>query len=343
MNSRYLVTLKPEQYLTPQHAYATLAEIDWQTQAVIRTLRFPSASYSDDGSFMAPLAGGVCTVGNRIFVALWNFIVEVDYDSFQIVNSFSHPYMGDLHGITTDGSNLYVAATSIDALLCFDIDNFELQWRWGPDEPILYEDRVRQIMEARPVAFLPFVYGRRLFTVMEMQKFVDRDYRHVRKGYTGYHNHHLNDAILHESKLYITTKQWNTHLAGAVIELDLVSRESRFFIPPDSLQGLHDGVWIGERFYVTESGANRVAWREPDGKLVHKEIQPENYFVRGLCDTGGSWLVGFTTQRGTQQPALIVEFDRDFNRTIQTMDVSTFYPPTKSTAIHAIIHAPDEG
>jgi len=331
--SRYLVTFKPQRYQTPTHNYAVLAEIDWTQKAVLREIRFPSASYSHEEAYHAPLIGGVCRVGNRVFVAMFNYIAEVDYETFQIVNSFSHPYMVDLHGLTSDGNALYVASTGVDAILCFDLKSLDLLWRWGPDDPILYSDRV----EADGRLSVPLLGERRRKQVERQQQFRDTDYRHMRKGMTGYHHHHINDVILYEGSLYITTKQWNHKQKGAVIQLELASRTPKFLSLPDTLNGLHDGVWLNDCLYMTESGANQVAWWCADDGVTHRKIEPSPYFVRGLCDTGKSWLVGFSTLRDTELPALIVEYDREFTTMISEMDVSHFYPPEKATAIHAIL------
>jgi len=334
---RYLVTLKPEKYHTPQYAYAVLAEIDWYSKQVLREIRFPTATYSHPKAFMSPLIGGVCRVGERVFVAMWNFIVEIDYESFVIVNSFSHPYMADLHGITSDGNHLYVTATAIDAVLCFDIDTQELVWRWGPDEPILYQDRVEAELQSSMYSVLPLIGSAMRDRAIRRQTFRDKEYRYRHKKYTSYHNHHVNDVILYGDYLYITTKEWNHDQKGAIIQLDLRTHESQFFVKPDSLDGLHDGVWYDDKLYVTESGCNQVAWCDRVGQVTHQKIEPSPYFVRGLCDTGESWLVGLSTLRDTHLPAQIVEYNRDFTAIISKMDVSGFYPSEKSTAIHAII------
>lgn len=337
---RYLVTFKPEKYHTPSHSYAILAEIDWETKQVIREIRFPTAVYTHPQAFMAPATGGICETNGRIFVALWNYIVEVDYETFAIVNSFSHPYTVDLHGMDIDGKYLYVTATAIDAVLCFDIETSELVWRWGPDETILYEDRIASQLQSDVLMSIPIVRSYRQQRVYRQERFVDGEYRFRHKKNTGYHHHHLNDVILHENSLYVTTKQWNKKQKGAIIKLDLETHEAEFFVQPDSLDGLHDGIWVNDNFYVTESGANQVAWCDAQGQVTHHKIEPSPYFVRGLCDTGTSWLVGFTTLRDTGLPAKIVEFNRDFTETISTMDVSGFYPSEKSTAIHSILRSP---
>ena len=165
---------------------------------------------------------------------------------------------------------------------------------------------------------------------------MSRDYRHVHKSATGYHNHHLNDVRPHEGALYATTKTWNGDGdRSAVIRLDPDSLKSEFFVEPGGFPGMHDGVFIDGRFYVTQSGSNSIGWREADGSVVSRRLEPSPYFVRGLCASETGFLVGFTPMRGSNLPACIVEFDRKFERQKSSMDLSEYgtYP---GTAIHAI-------
>lgn len=339
--STLLVTLKPEQYLTPTHSYGVLAEIDWESKRVIREIRFPTAAFSDSNAFMSPLIGGLCATGNRVFVAMWNYIVEIDYESFSIVNTVSHQYTTDLHGMDTDGQYLYVTATAIDALLCFDINTLDLVWRWGPDEPILYKERVAQEIASVPLRSIPLLGTRLQKRIVQAQKFRDRDYRFRHKKFTGHHHHHLNDVTWYDDHLYIMTKQWNTNQKGAIIKLNVQSRNAEFLVPSDTFDGLHDCVWYDNHCYVTESGANQVGWCDTDGHVVRQPIEPSPYFVRGLCDMGESWLVGMSTLRNTGLPAQLVEYDREFKQMLSSMDVSFFYPKDKGTTIHSIICSPD--
>ncbi|MCP4707632.1 MAG: hypothetical protein GY869_03320 [Planctomycetes bacterium] len=105
---------------------------------------------------------------------------------------------------------------------------------------------------------------------------------------------------------------------------------------------MHDGLFVNDRFYVTESGGNSVAWLEPDGRIISQPVEPSPYFVRGLCYTGRSFIVGFTTMRGTNLPAQLVEYDNTFTKQLDKMDVSSFYPPEIGTAIHSIVPAPPD-
>lgn len=319
---KLLATLKPERYELPHHSYGVLAEIDWPARRVVRTLKFPSASFRDERGFMAPLVGGVCAVGRRLFMALWNGVVEIDYDTFQVVNAVSSPWMADLHGMDSDGHLLYVAATGVTALLALDLADLSTVWQWGPDEPLLrHGESLRQRwcrLMARP----------------------QREFRHTHKSRSPHYRHHLNDVCHHQGYLYLTTLKWFDSPGGAVIRLHGPSRQAEFFIPPGGVFGPHDGLFAEGRYLVTESAANGVAWRLAQGEIQRARLG-ERAFVRGLCRLGDGFLVGFTRLRHHPAPSWIIEFDGCFQKELGRMDVSGFYPPDVGTAIHALLPSPN--
>ena len=123
-----LVSLKPDQYPEiSHHSYGTIAEIDWESKKLVRRAIFPCPSYKTEHAFAAPLVGGVCMLRGRLPCAFWNCVVEIDYETFEVSNVVSHPYMVDLHGISTDGKDVWVASTGIDAVLCLDGGSLELK------------------------------------------------------------------------------------------------------------------------------------------------------------------------------------------------------------------------
>jgi hypothetical protein len=345
---KILATLKPERYKNIFcDLYGTLVEIDWDTKTVLRSLKIPMASFHEGAAFMTPRLSGLCLIGRRVLVAAWNFIVEIDYDTFQVVNAVSWPLMVDLHGMSTDGKTLWVASTAIDALLCLDANTLHLKWRWGPDEPILYQDRLTTNSSPSSIAKLPLIgipipWLSRLSERSNDFQFIEREYRYVHKSKTSYHYHHLNGVCFHEELLYITTKGWNRdENKSAVIRFDPQTRRAEFFVPPGGFRGMHDGVFVSGRFYATESGANSVAWREPDGSIISRQVEPSGYFVRGLCYTGSSFLVGFSTWRDSNLPAQIVEYDLELEHQLGIMDISLFYPEDKQTAVFALALSPE--
>jgi hypothetical protein len=340
---KVLAVLRPLKADTFSHLYGILAEIDWNAKTFLRSLKIPMASFKDDNAFMAPVLSGLCLIDRRIFVAAWNFVVEIDYDSFQIINAVSWPLMADLHGMATDGHDIWVASTAIDAVLCLDANNLGLKWRWGPDEPILYKDRLANNTSGNPIARLPLL-SKILRTTTEQSdncRFVEREYRYVHKSNSTYHYHHVNGVSFHEGSLYITTKGWSKETnKSAVIRLDPQSRRAEFFVRPGGFRGMHDFIFVDGRFYATESGANSVAWREPDGSITSRHVEPSPHFVRGLCYTGSSFLVGFTTSRGTSLPAQIAEYDLELENRLGIMDISTLYTREQGTMVHTIALSP---
>jgi hypothetical protein len=310
-------------------------EIDWTQKRVIRTLKIPSAIiHRGDGIYIPSVATGMCNILTRVFIATWNFIVEIDYETFDIVNSFSHPYMADLHGMTTDGKNIWVASTAIDSVLCFDADHFDFKWRWGPDAPILWQERVFSGTCKSFIRKIPIL--RNFFFV----KFEGDDFRIIHKTLSPYHYHHLNDVYFDKNRLYVTAKTWNRGGYGSVIQLDVVSFDAQFFIEPGTLKGTHDGFFRNGRFYITQCDDNAIACKDRSGKINSHKLKPSPYFIRGLCPMDSTFLVGFSRLRGTNHPTQIIEFDDKFERKISCFKVDNFYPGHIQTAIHAIIKSP---
>ncbi|MBF0624815.1 MAG: hypothetical protein HQL82_08410 [Magnetococcales bacterium] len=340
---RVLVTIKAERYELPHHAYAILAEVDWSRRRIVRALKIPTASFRQPHAFMAPLSGGGCCVGARVFMALWNFVVEVDYSSFQIVNAVSSPWMADLHGMTTDGSSrLWVASTAVETVLTLDLHTLETIGRWGPDQAILAWRGDHDTPES-PWRRLWQGWSRyRQRGVWPRHRWRPGDYRWMHKSRSPYYRHHLNEVTWHAGQLYVATKGWNDGESSAVLRLDPSSGDAGFFVRPGGFRGVHDGLFQEGRLLVTESGSNGVAWRAADGSLHRQHLDPAPSFVRGLCalpDDEG-FLVGFTRLRGRLDPALVVGFDPTWQRELGRVDVSGFYPPEMGAAVHAIFPAP---
>lgn len=339
---RLLATLKPEKYATHHHSYGVLAEIDCEARRIVRHLKIPAASFDAGNAYMAPLIGGLCRVGDRVVLSAWNFLVEVDYERFEITNVASWPLMADLHGVDSDGSSVWVCSAAIDAVLRLDAETLTYRDRWGPDAPILRDERLAARVESNPLGRVPGLRPlvRAAIARRPNFRFVEREYRGTHKSRSPTHDHHVNDVCFHEGQLYVATRGWNEITDGsrsAVIRVDPGTAEADFFVRPGGFRQMHDCVFVDDRLYVTESGANAVAWREPDGRIVQREVQPAPHFVRGLAWTGRSFWVGFSTLRGTEHPALVVEFDPGFERELGRVDVSGLYPKSVGTAVHGLL------
>lgn len=332
MAMRFLVTIKPEHYEFSHHSYGVLAEIDWEARRVLRRLVLPAASFHAPGGFMAPLIGGLCRVGERVFVAVWNFIVEVDYADFRIVNAVSTPWFADVHGINSDGQRLWLASTAAEAVVGLDLVTLVPVARWGPDAPLLAtgESVSRRLARWQRGWELGAAWRR------------GPDYRFVHKGCSPSYRHHLNEVIPHRGQLYVTTKNWHGEPRGAVMRVDPVSGAAAFHVPPGVLRGMHDGVFLEDgTLLVTESGGNGVAWCGVDGRVRSLALQPEPTFVRGLLRHGGGWLVGFSRRRGQPGETSLVAFNPDFSRELGRMPLTVFHPPEQGSAIHAMVLAPE--
>jgi hypothetical protein len=245
--------------------------------------------------------------------------------------------MADLHGMTTDGHYIWVASTAIDSVLCFDTANFDYKWRWGPDSPILWQDRIfsgklKSYAKKYPALSKWF----RL-------QFEDNDYRIVHKRISPYHYHHLNDVCFYKGSLYITTKGWNKDSSGAVVRLDLQSFDSSFYIEPGLLNSTHDGLFQNGNFYLTQCDTNSVAWKNVNGGVSFQRLMPSPYFIRGICPLNETFLIGFTKTRDADCPSQIIEFNHTFEKSTASFNVDNFYPSHIGTAVHSIMKSPDAG
>ncbi|MEO5367838.1 MAG: hypothetical protein H7831_16050 [Magnetococcus sp. WYHC-3] len=330
---KLLASFKPEWYERPHHSYGVIARIDWPSRQVEAVLRLPSASYRHRDAFMAPLTGGICRLGERLFAAMWNHLVEIDLRTLTVTNAVSHPWMADLHGMTTDGKHLWVVASASECLLCLDPDTLDVMWRWGPDDAIL---------ESHPPAGFPPLQLWQRWRRQRAAAVFPAEWRHVHKSRSPLYRHHLNDVSWHRGALYLTTLSWFQQPGGAVLRLDPRDRRASFLATPGSLAGPHDGEDDGGRLLVTQSRARAVAWVDHDGTVTSRTVTPDPCFVRGLCPTPTGWLVGFTRLRRSADPSWIVEYDREFLHERGRMDVSGFYPPEQGCAVHALL-ALDEG
>ncbi len=337
---RILVTLKPARVTSAHHCFGILAEIDWSSQSVVRTLKVPAAVYNHESSFMTSVLQGLCVTEDRVFCAAWNFLLEIDYHRFEIVNAVSYPLMADLHGMDTDGEHVWVTSTAIDTLLCLRASDLSIEWRWGPDEGILQDDPTHHDVDPARREATGTPSERATAPHGNTRRFEETEYRHLRKGLTGWHRHHVNDVVNHDGLLYVMTKGWDDHCSSAVIELDPISRRSSFYVRPGGFRGMHDGTFVDGRLFVTESGANSVAWRELDGSIESLRLDPAPRFVRGLCYTDPAFLIGFSTPRNAAVPACIAEYDLRSNKCCRRMDLLGFYPEALGTGIHAIRLAP---
>lgn len=339
---KILATIKPVNYLSNKETFAYLIEVDFISTEIVRKLRIPAAAFKTKSAFMTNFAQGITIAGNKIFVTCWNFIVVIDYESFTIIDSFSHPYMVDLHGIDNDGENLYVTSTAIDSVLCFDINTFDLKWRWGPDENILTGRKwllpIPRCFINKKRYFKIFTNKLGLYNINIKYKFNEHvDYRHIHKTRSPYHFHHLNDIKYYNGNLYISTGNWNGSLESSLIEILHESGEARFVSKPGSIKAIHDIVFFEKNIYVTESRNNTVAIVDKvSGSVSRIKVENKKYFVRGLCEINNTFVVGFSTMRNTKNEAKLVQYDLKLNKVLNEIDLGNMYSDKYNSAVHAI-------
>ena len=344
---KYLVTLKPVTHGSNYSTYSVLLEINWNTKKIIRSLKIPAANYNCKNSYMRSFAQGCCKQGKYIYVSNWNFVSVVDYDSFEIVDAFSHPLMADNHGIDTSEDEIFVCSTSIDALLCFDLKSYQLKWFWRPDEtPLDNKFFVPSFFAA--IKKREFYLGKIAQRLKLAQKikipFNVSEFRSQDKKKSPYHNHHLNEVIYYKNSLYILTKGWNNTLSSSIIRLYPETKEAAFISPPGSYCGAHDLLTDNDRIIITESGSECVGFLSNDNVVSHTKITNHESFIRGIASTNDGFLVGFSYNRkktrGPKQ-SVIREYDKNFNQVNYELNFDTFYPDSIGSAIHNIYRADD--
>lgn len=353
---RYLVALKPLTHDTNHDSFAVLVEVDWDQREVVRSVKIPSANFSSDSGYMRSHIQGLSVYDNKVYLSFWNFIAIIDYETFQVIDSFSHPLMTDLHGICITSDHILVCATAIDGLLCFDRKNQELKWSWRPDDSILSS-------KMRIPNCFNFVLKKtnlvaRLLNWIQISKkalnkmkisFYFKDFRGIDKTRTMLHFHHLNEVNFADGRIYLLTKGWNDSVSSSLIvfSADDVSNSPEFIAKPATFKGAHDIVFKDSAVYVTESNSESVARLDiaDNGSVKHWRLTDTGYFVRGLCDTeDDTFLVGFTPSRNkssaqSRQP-LVREYSASFDSVKTEMLLDGFYSERVGGAVHCIKRSP---
>ena len=347
----YLVALKPLTHDTKLNSYAVLLEIDWEKQIVKRSLKIPSANFTSNSGYMRSHIQGLTLIESKIYISLWNFIVIVDYNTFEVFDSFSHPLMSDLHGIEATDNKLLVCSTGIDTLLCFDRSNHELDWFWRPDD----SDLSKKIKVPRffgslmsKTSLFPVILNK--FRVRDgiIQRiklgFKNREYRGVDKTRSKMHFHHLNEVNVIGDRIFVLTKGWNNSVDSSLIEIGFSSRSNPTFIAlPGSFKGAHDIVFKDNSIFVTESHTESVGQILMNKKhdVNHWKLTNNNFFIRGMCvTTDESFIVGFTPSRKSadfsgRQP-ILREYNSTFTEIKKEFKLKNFYTDSVGGAVHCI-------
>lgn len=353
---KYLVALKPLLHNTCHQSYAILLEIDWTEKRILRNIKIPSASFTSNTGYMRSNLQGIAIHDDKIYLTLWNFVVIIDYQSFKIVDSFSHPLMSDLHGIAVTDSEVLVCSTAIDTLLCFDRSSQKLRWHWRPDDSQLDSKvtlpRIFGVFLRKTSFISKALYRLRILDSVTKKfkiNFETKDYRGIDKTRSMMHFHHLNEVAVVDEEIYILTKGWNDSVSSSMITLNMHDLDTaKFIATPGTFSGAHDIVLNDHFVYVTESHSASIGRAViGDSKTAkHWKITDDGYFVRGLCETSdNSFIVGFTPPRNakpniSRQPFLREYSSKSFESYIGEMFLNCFYSDTIGGAIHCIKRAP---
>jgi|GEM_PF-2442730 hypothetical protein len=321
----YLVGIKPLKHNINTNSYSVLAEIDWVTKEILRTIKIPSANYTSKDGYMRSNIQG-CTIDNgKIYITQWNFIVIIDYKTFQVIDSFSHAYMSDCHGIEIVENEIFVCSTGIDAVLCFDKETHELKRFWRPEQSSL-ESKI-------PLpSFLSFIriksskfYKRmknlqlHIFLTQKFRVFFknNKEYRGLDKTRSGLHSHHVNEISYVDNNLYVLTKGWNNTTSSSLIKLNLEFTKECFILNPGDLGGAHDIIFSNNQISFTESLSESLGLYLLDtNKIIHHKLSNNNYFVRGLSFYKDDYLIGFTPARNEKNNRFpfIAQYDKSLKK-----------------------------
>lgn len=345
---KYLITLKPVTHDTNTSSYSVLVEIAWDRKEITRSLKIPAANYTQRNSYMRSFAQGISMCGNQIFLSNWNYITVVDYKKFIVVDAFSHNLMADNHGIEATPNEVFVCSTAIDAVLCFNINNYRLKWYWRPDDSGLdTKFTIPSFLSMlKKTAFLPGKMAHRLGISKKIKiPFLENEYRGTDKKKSPFHNHHLNEVKFQNGQLYLLSKGWNDKNSSSIIRFSSESQNANFMASPGSFCGAHDLLFRNSKIIVTESQTESIGWMNNEGEIKHKVLGNGSNYVRGIDATSHGFLVGFSFDRikksGSMQP-FIREYDEEFINIKEEMTLSDFYPENIGGAIHNIYKIKDE-
>ncbi|VBB43635.1 conserved hypothetical protein [uncultured Desulfatiglans sp.] len=348
---KYLITLKPLTHETTIHSYSVLAELNWRTKTIERWLKIPAANFSGRNSYMRSFSQGICKDGDKLFLSGWNFLIEIKYSSFEIINVFSHRFMSDIHSLDVTRNELFVCSTGIDTLLCFDREDYSLKWFWR------IEDSDLERKQAIPTS-LSFLKKRGSFVGKVIRKsgffhllrlikvrFEDNEYRATDKTKSAYHAYHMNEVKLNKNKIYLCTKGWNDikFVRSSIIELDMQTQHADFYASPGSFCGAHDLLFMNgqNKLLVTESGSESVGiMNTVNNSIEHYKLSQNDYFVRGIAPKPDGFLIGFSPDRlrtcGTSYP-FIREYDKRLNQIGEDFTIEGFYSDCVGGAIHNLL------
>lgn len=350
----YLITLKPLKHNSNLGCFSVLAELDFTTNKIIRKLLIPSANFTTKNACMRSFSQGVQKVDNLIYLAGYNFIMIIDYVTFKIIDSFSHPLMSDIHCLEIFEDKIYVISTTIDALLCFDKNTKQLIWHWRIEDSNLQNKKSLNYrfskfrMKSKKIGKYFSVLGlNKLFKI----QFVNFDFRGMGKSTSPYHISHLNELrVVNNKTILLGTKGWEDKglKNSSLIELKTDEMSAQFLAKPGSFIASHDILRVPGKIVVTESVNESVSvLNVKTNKICRYQLPQRGCFVRGVSKTNKGYLVGFSPNRELlnskefkkkdRKNAFIEHYNNDFTKVYEEIEFEGFYPESTGSAIHNIV------
>lgn len=283
------------------HEYETGSEIPTQygylvetdLNRIVRMLKLKTPTTSPYGERLKTGLRGLAIHGGRVYVASWNSVFLIDYDTFELIDTFSHPLMSDLHGIFVDEKSIWVTSSLIDSVLHFS-HNRDLRGVLSFSNTALYPRGLRQEVD------------------------IKQDYRYRGKTREGFQSFHANHVTAFDKDYIAVTGRGEGQKNGRVL---LVERESlKFRVWLNKLYGPHDGEFLRkDLFAVTETNGSSVAlfqlngWLRP--RLRERLPLPQDgskFWTRGLAkDHNGDLLIGRSVWKGDDRKASLVRMRID--------------------------------
>jgi hypothetical protein len=289
---RYLITTQSYQHekqseeeIPTQFGY--LVETDFS--GFMRTLRIPTPTDSSFDERIKPGLRGISAWGGQLYVASWNTISVIDYNSFEIVGTFTHPLMADLHGIHVDQRGIVATSSLIDSVLFFDADR-----------------RLERVRAFSDTTFYP--------QKLRLELDTTQDYRYRGKTFSGFKEYHANHVTPLDDQSYLVTGRGRRKRGGYIARVDRATGRYRTWAK--GLLGPHDGLFVEPGlFAVTETDSSTVALIRDRGVLGRKIIRrlelptgAKRFWTRGLAmGPQQHLLVGQSVWSGDEGQAYVVE------------------------------------
>jgi len=341
----FVTTQSYRQNIPTEFGY--LLKIDKNSGEILQKERIDTPIKLSNGhERIKPGLRGISIYKNEIYTATWNSIYILHIKSLKIIKKISHSWMSDLHGIYVDCNGIWITSSLTDAVILYDFDGFPVSSLWLP-ETFLYKNRVT----------------------------VDRsiDWCNKGKDFSGFREYHANHIEVRNNSVFVTGRGRGDK-TGRIIELDkslfinnkkITDTDIHLFIK--NLHGPHDGIWINDKVWLTETLNSTIACISNTGKVKRRKkiLSSENekinyknikeylkyqikeklfqksgkkitHWTRGLSIDDDHIFVGQSTKAGdSQSRARIIKIDK---KTLKIIDCFYLnienYPETRIFQIY---------